>query len=75
MHLPNTILENVTVYGRYNDQPLHRWTEEGGTRVFEERVVTVAAASGTNYRGVQVFELAAALNGGLGLGAQHGLPR
>jgi hypothetical protein len=60
MHNPKTIIEACKVIGHFNGTSLHRWTEEGGTRAFEERVVATTAASGTVYRGVMVFEVASA---------------
>lgn len=59
MHQPTTVIEACEVIGHFNGTPLHRWTEEHGTRTFEDRVVSVTAASGTTYRGVMVFELTA----------------
>ena len=59
MHHPHTIIEACQVIGHFAGTPLHRWTEDGGTRTFEERVVTTTAASGTVYRGIMVFEVAA----------------
>lgn len=58
MHQPKTIIETCEVIGRHNGAPLHRWTEENGTRTFEERLVISTGASGTVYRGVMVFEIA-----------------
>lgn len=59
MHHPQTIIEDCKVIGHFHSTPLHRWTEEGGSRVFEERVVSTLAASGTVYSGVMVFEISA----------------
>lgn len=57
MHHPHTIVEDLEVIGQYLGANLHRWIEEQGTRLFEERVVVTTGASGTLYRGVMVFEL------------------
>jgi hypothetical protein len=56
MHNAQTVVEKREVIGSYCGKPLHRWTEEGGTRIFEERLVSVTTASGTTYRLPMVFE-------------------
>ena len=56
MHMPTTIIESSEVIGIYCNRPLHRWTEENGTRVFEERVISAVTESGTAWRGIRVFE-------------------
>ena len=56
MHMPRTIIENSIVIGLGRDgTPLHSWNE--GPRRFEERYVTVKAASGISYGVTNVFEL------------------
>ncbi len=52
-----TIIENSTQIGIGADNsPLRRWTEEGGTRSFEERYIYFVATSGQRYGVVNVFE-------------------
>ena len=58
MHHPVTTIENLEVIGTSAGVPLHRWTEEGGTRVFEEHEVIVITVSGTTYSAITVLELA-----------------
>lgn len=58
MHLPATIIENSTQIGVGADgSPLHRWTEENGSRVFEERYVYFTSTSGHRVGLVNVFEI------------------
>ena len=57
MHHPTTIVEASQVIGHLAGVPLHRWTEEGGTRAFEERPINITGASGTVYGVVVVVEV------------------
>jgi hypothetical protein len=60
MHHPITAVENSTDIGVGADgSPLRRWTEENGTRAFEERYVYFVSTSGQRYGTVNVFETAA----------------
>lgn len=57
MHQPKTIIENLEVIGTAPDGcTLHKWTEEGGTRVFEERYDYTLCASGMEIGSVYVYE-------------------
>ncbi len=58
MHLPNTVIEySVTVGIAPDGSPLRRWTEENGTRLFEERYIYFTSMSGQRYGLVNVVEI------------------
>jgi len=59
MHMPTTSVDagSTQTIGIYCNQPLLRWTEENGSRTFEERVISLTMLSVHVWRTTHVVEL------------------